>query len=134
MRRWSCLVCLAVLHVVQSAEPTHRASNHFQIAERCLACHNGLSTSSGEDISIGFDWRSSMMANSSRDPYWQASVRREVIDHPESSAVIQDECSKCHMPMSRYESMRNGKDGEVFSHLRFDSGKPGDRLSAGRRA
>ena len=27
------------------------------------------------------DWRSSIMANSSRDPYWQASVRRETIDH-----------------------------------------------------
>jgi hypothetical protein len=71
-----------------------------------------------------------MMANSSRDPYWQASVRREIIDHPESSAVIQDECSKCHMPMSRYESMRNGKEGEVFSHIPFDLAKPVDRLSA----
>jgi hypothetical protein len=29
---------------------------------------NGLRTASGQDVSIGFDWRASMMANSSRDP------------------------------------------------------------------
>jgi len=102
---------------------------HFQTSDRCIACHNGLATSSGEDISIGFDWRPSMMANSSRDPYWQASVRREAIDHPESRALIEDECSICHMPMARYESKRLGKEGEVFSHLGFDPEKPGDKLA-----
>ena len=70
------------------------------------------------------------MANSARDPYWQASVRRETIDHPESRAVIEDECSICHMPMARYESKRQGKEGEVFSHLGFDPDKPGDKLAA----
>src|SRR5262245_65282045 len=53
----------------------------FQPSDRCFACHNGLSTSAGEDISIGFAWRPSMMANSARDPYWQAGVRRETVDH-----------------------------------------------------
>src|SRR5262245_32771285 len=56
----------------------------FQTSDRCFACHNGLSTPAGEDISIGSSWRASMMANSARDPYWQAAVRRESIDHPES--------------------------------------------------
>src|SRR5262245_66259498 len=52
----------------------------FQTSDRCFACHNTLSTSAGEDISIGFAWRPTMMANSARDPYWQAGVRRESID------------------------------------------------------
>jgi len=55
----------------------------FHTADRCVACHNGLKTSQGEDSSIGLQWRASVMANSSRDPYWQGSVRRESIDHPE---------------------------------------------------
>src|SRR5690348_10639977 len=76
----------------------------FQTSGRCFACHNLLSTSSGEDISIGFSWRPTMMANSARDPYWQAGVRRESIDHAESKSEIEDECSKCHMPMARYQS------------------------------
>ena len=60
----------------------------FQTSDRCLACHNGLTTASGKDVSIGFDWRTSLMANSGRDPYWQAGVRRETIDHPTAKAAI----------------------------------------------
>ena len=92
----------------------------FQTSDRCLACHNGIVTPSGEDVSIGFDWRSSMMGNSSRDPYWQGSVRRESIDHPESQAAIEDECSVCHMPITRFEAKVEGRKGQVFSHLPFD--------------
>ena len=101
----------------------------FQTSDRCFACHNGLSTSAGEDISIGFAWRASIMANSARDPYWQAGVRRETIDHTESKSAIEDECSKCHMPMARYQSRYEGKEGEVFSHLSFNSDDRLDRLA-----
>ena len=101
-----------------------RAKPHFQTSDRCLACHNGMQTPSGEDVSIGFDWRATMMANSSRDPYWQASVRRETMDHPESKKAIEDECAICHMPMARYESKLAGREGEVFSHLGLRPGQP----------
>ena len=40
----------------------------FQTSSDCLACHNGLTTPAGEDVSIGVQWRTSMMANSSREP------------------------------------------------------------------
>ena len=93
----------------------------FQTSDRCLACHNGLTTPAGKDVSIGFDWRSSIMGNSARDPYWQASVRREDMDHPESKAAIEDGCADCHMPISRYESKLQGRLGEVFAHLPFES-------------
>ena len=61
-------------------------------------------------MSIGFAWRPTMMANSARDPYWQSGVRRETIDHPQAVKEIQDECSKCHMPMARYEANANGRE------------------------
>ena len=90
----------------------------FTPSDRCVACHNGLRTTTGEDVSIGYDWRASVMANSSRDPYWQASVRRETtFRHPESQAEIEDACSTCHMPMVRYEAKLRGRQGEVFSSL-----------------
>ncbi len=110
--------------------PREAGAPQFQTSDRCIACHNGLSTPWGEDISIGFAWRPSMMANSSRDPYWQAGVRREVTDHPGSRAAIEDECSICHMPMARYESKLAGREGQVFAHLGFNPGDPGDRLAA----
>jgi hypothetical protein len=95
---------------------------HFITADRCMPCHNGLTTASGQDASIGLEWRASSMANSARDPYWQASVRREVLDHPTASAVIQDECSICHMPMQRYTARAAGGRGLVFARAPANRG------------
>ena len=89
----------------------------FESSTQCFACHNGLVTPTGEDVSIGSDWRASMMANSARDPYWQAAVRREVIDHPEAQAAIEDECSICHMPMTTFPARASGLKGRVFDYL-----------------
>ncbi|MBS1801802.1 MAG: hypothetical protein JST28_00465 [Acidobacteria bacterium] len=89
----------------------------FHTADRCVACHNGLKTSTGEDVSFGLKWRASVMANSSRDPYWQGSVRRETIDHPELSADVQDDCSNCHMAAQHLIDKAEGKKTEVFSRL-----------------
>jgi len=123
------LVGLTSAVLLQGADAHKKVGPLFQTSDRCFACHNGLTTSAGEDVSIGFSWRPTMMANSSRDPYWQSGVRRETIDHPESAKEIQDECSKCHMPMARFEANANGKLGEVFSHLGFDDSKRDDRLA-----
>jgi hypothetical protein len=82
-----------------------------------VACHNGLVTASGLDISIGGDWQASMMANSFRDPYWQAAVRREILVRPAVAAAIQNECAACHMPMVRFEAKSQGAMAEVFAHL-----------------
>ncbi len=101
-----------------AVQPTHAAEGSlFQTSNECFACHNGLTTPSGEDVSIGISWRSSMMANSGRDPYWMASVRRESIDHPAHQADIEDECSICHMPMARASAVARGRKGEIFAHL-----------------
>jgi hypothetical protein len=82
-----------------------------------MACHNGLTTPAGEDVSIGVSWRASMMAHSTRDPYWQGAVRREAIDHPEHAAAIEDECSICHMPMTTYPARAAGTLGRVFANV-----------------
>ena len=55
----------------------------FTTSDNCMACHNNLVTPLGEDVSIGSTWRSSMMANSGRDPYFQAGLRREVDRSPD---------------------------------------------------
>jgi hypothetical protein len=99
-----------------SAQPAHTAPI-FDTSHNCVACHNGLTTSSGEDISFGTAWRATMMANSARDPYWQASVRREAIDHPSAVHEIEDECSVCHMPMARTMAVASGRAPQIFAHL-----------------
>jgi hypothetical protein len=90
----------------------------FQTSDRCVACHNGMLDSKGNDYSIGLDWETSLMANSSRDPYWQASVRRETMDHgTAAAAAIEDECSTCHMPIPHYKLKQTGQLTSVLANL-----------------
>jgi hypothetical protein len=102
----------------------------FRTSDRCVACHNGLKTSTGEDVSIGLQWSASIMANSSRDPYWQGSVRRESMDHPESQAAIEDECSNCHMPVEHLTNRYAGRKTQVFEHLPLQPAPKGSRAAA----
>jgi hypothetical protein len=121
MRHRTIAVGLGIVVVVMTAgappAPAGSPSPLFATSDRCLACHNGMITPSGEDVSIGFAWRASIMANSARDPYWQAAVRRETLDHPDAAAVIEDECAACHMPMARFQAHVAGGKGEIFSRL-----------------
>ena len=132
LSRWSLpLVSVAWLVSVLLADPhaqetklaatrvmnPHQALSLFTHSENCVGCHNNLTTPRGEDVSIGSTWRSTMMANAARDPYWQAGVRRETIDHPSHSAEIQDECAACHMPMAQKIAHATGGLAQVFAHL-----------------
>jgi hypothetical protein len=143
MRRRSCggivlgIALAAAPLILRGQTPTENAKGDktptgtfFRTSDRCEACHNGLTTSSGEDVSIGFEWRASIMANSSRDPYWQGSVRRESIDHPESKAAIENECSTCHMPAVHFRDRDEGRQTQVFSRLPLQKFPKGDRAAA----
>lgn len=123
---WVLSVLIVTLRAEQAASPgstvprvarAHADPSLFAHSEDCQACHNALVSPTGEDVSIGTAWRATMMANSSRDPYWQAAVRRETIDHASHAADIQDECAGCHMPMSTRIARAAGGKGELFSHL-----------------
>lgn len=103
---------------------------HFQTSDRCFACHNNLYTPQGQDVSIGLNWRTSMMANAGRDPYWMAGVRREATDHPESLKLIEDECTVCHMPMARYQAHTEGREGTAFNHMPPVGDSDEDKLAA----
>jgi hypothetical protein len=101
----------------------------FRTSDRCVACHNGLKTREGVDISIGLDWSASIMANASRDPYWQGSVRRESIDHPESKQAIEDDCSICHMPAVRMADRDAERHTGVLARLPLKKFPEGDKAA-----
>jgi hypothetical protein len=113
--------------VLQSKD---KPPQHFQTSDRCFACHNNLYTPQGQDVSIGLNWRTSIMANSGRDPYWMGSVRREAMDHPESVKAIEDECTVCHMPMMRYQAHTEGREGTAFEHMPPVGNRYEDKLAA----
>ena len=122
MKRTITSVPMIALILVCATTVGAQVPNLFVTSESCMACHNGLVTPAGEDVSIGVGWRGSMMANAARDPYWHAAVRRETMVHPTASAAIQNECSACHMPMARFQANAEGHRGEVFSHLPLSHG------------
>lgn len=120
---WAAAMVWATTFVVSSEKTPAQANPHvtpsglFVAADTCRACHNNLVTPSGEDVSIFTDWRGSMMANSARDPYWMAAVRRELMDFPAAAADIENECSICHMPMTTFPERAAGRKGRIFDHL-----------------
>lgn len=84
----------------KSPLPAERG-DYFATSGVCSTCHKNMLDGDGNDVSLDTYWRGTMMANASRDPYWQASVRGEVISHPEYNELIQDKCTTCHTPMAR---------------------------------
>ena len=86
----------------------------FSSSGACAVCHKNHLDEAGKDISIDTFWRGTMMANSARDPYWQASVRAETLANPALDSVIQDTCSTCHTPMARTTHKFAGAEGMVL--------------------
>ncbi len=90
------------------------SNNLFAGSGLCAICHTAMTDSAGANVSIDAAWRATMMANAARDPYFQASVRGEVLSNPALQSVIEDTCSKCHTPMARYTVNTAGGKGKLF--------------------
>ncbi len=88
------------------AEPSEHdfISDHFSGSGNCALCHDGMTDETGEDLSIIKSWKTTMMANSARDPFWKAKVASEVVRNPGLSKTIEDKCVRCHMPMAHVEA------------------------------
>ena len=83
----------------------------FKASGECSGCH-GLDdippvfanhTEDGVDVNPADQWRSTMMGNSARDPFWRAKVSHEVTVNPGHQAELEDKCTSCHAPMGRYD-------------------------------
>jgi len=81
--------------------PTERGL-YFAASGACAVCHENLTDDGGADVSIGAEWRGTLMANAARDPYWAATLRAEVEAHPEQRAAIEELCARCHTPMAHF--------------------------------
>ncbi len=88
----------------------------FPTAKLCGGCHgrdpneHALVTTDGKDVNIYDDWRSTMMANSARDPFWRAKVTHEILVNPAHSIGLQDKCTSCHAPAGHYQSKLHDHD------------------------
>ncbi len=97
----------------QTSLPTDR-STMFSGSGNCILCHGPGSSANidkqGEDVSPPNSWRSTMMGNAAKDPFWQAMVQAESMAHPEYLSFIQDRCTSCHMPLGYEQAHADGAD------------------------
>jgi len=109
-------------------------TQHYSGSGQCNVCHNDLDDEEGNDVSLGSDWSTSMMANAARDPYWKAKVAAEVDRNPPLSSELNVTCSKCHAPMAVDALQKEnkpvvmlGKNGflDDHKHEMFDSAMEG---------
>jgi len=74
----------------------------------CAMCHSRLTDQEPKDVSNDAHWRSTMMANAAKDPFWQAKISSEVDRASHLQADIEEKCSRCHMGMARYQAITDG--------------------------
>jgi hypothetical protein len=91
-----------------NAGPTSFETEDFSGSGVCALCHDYLRDSAGNDVSITAHWRSTMLANSSRDPLWRAKISSEVERAPHLRPVIEEKCARCHTGMARYQALADG--------------------------
>ncbi|MGV9012679.1 MAG: T9SS type A sorting domain-containing protein [Flavobacteriales bacterium] len=98
---------------------------YFVTAGRCAGCHGhdstgfAMTTEEGSDVNVADDWRSSMMGNSGRDPFFEAKVEHEGLVNPVHKDEIEHGCLKCHAPMAVYEQKMLG--GPQFTMANYDT-------------
>ena len=96
---------------------------YFTTAGRCAGCHGrdlqGIASidAQGRDVNVVDDWRSTMMANSARDPFFRAKVRHESLVNPAHADSLQNKCLGCHAPLGMHEERLLGHDLFTLAHL-----------------
>src|SRR5262245_58577115 len=82
--------------------PSHVETERFRDAEACAQCHlvaedtPVLHDATGANVSPVLLWRSSLMANAARDPYYLAVVAEELARAPAQAAATEKLCTRCH--------------------------------------
>lgn len=112
---------LAMLRSVDSLPVV--ISTYFTTAGRCAGCHGhdaagiAMVDQQGNDVNVADDWRSTMMGNSARDPFFKAKVRHEVLVNPGHQEAIENKCLGCHAPLGMHEERMLGHDPFTMAHL-----------------
>lgn len=97
----------------------------FAGSGKCIACHisnkAGVLMTYGESLTPTNHWKSSMMANASKDPFWRAVVSEETKKFPELAKMIETTCTRCHSPMGNAQSKYEGKEHFSLAEVKENS-------------
>jgi len=103
-------------------------NQYFKGSGQCSGCH-GLDniapvfanhTEAGVDVNPVDQWRSTMMGNSAKDPFWRAKVSHEVAVNPGHQVALEDKCTSCHAPLGRYSEHYSGQGPYSIAQMASD--------------
>ncbi len=120
-----------VLPVLRGLKPELPQANlsfeghHYSGSGVCAECHDDdlgstdplmiVNEEAGpRDVSLNRAWRTSVMANSARDPYWHAVLASELRRFPTLADEINDTCTRCHAPMANDFAKKENLPLQVF--------------------
>ena len=99
----------------------------FTGSGKCAGCHGAdpvgyaSVTADGHDINPTDQWRSSLMANSAKDPFWRAKVAHEVAINPDHQLELEDKCTSCHAPLGHFNAHHVGEEHYAMAQLFHDT-------------
>ncbi len=121
------LLFIFISATLQAQSLPFQTSTLFSGSGTCAACHapgfpntSALRGPAGDDISPPTLWRSTMMANAAKDPFWQAKVTAEVTANPHLREIIEDKCTTCHSPLGRTEAVFEGAAGYTLAEMQSE--------------
>ena len=117
-------------HLMQKNQLPSGSNNWFSSSGVCVLCHDthsiALRDDSGNDVSPVSQWRSTMLANASKDPFWRAKVKHEGLENPSHKEGLENVCTRCHAPMGMINAFMNVAGNYTLEHLYQDElGKDG---------
>lgn len=101
-------------------------NTYFKTSGHCYGCHGpdannySMIDSNGVDVNVSDDWRSTMMANSARDPFWRAKVSHEILVNPAHQVGLEDKCTSCHAPAGHHDKVLTGTGPYSIAELTQD--------------
>lgn len=107
----------------------------FASSGKCDHCHGldpaGIASidQEGADVNVVDDWRSTLMGNSARDPFWRAQVSHETTSNPLHVQPIETKCTSCHAPLGHFAAMLNGAESYAMAELLEDDSVAIDGVS-----
>lgn len=116
--------------LVVTTELPAQSNTWFSSSGTCNLCHStsefALRDSKGTDVSPTDRWRSTMLANASKDPFWKAKVRHEGLENPSHKEALENVCTRCHAPMGMINAFLNSTGNYTLEKLSNDDiGKDG---------
>ncbi len=104
------------------ADFSEESKPKFLESAECARCHSSspnataMRDQNNQTVAPVDLWKTSMMANSSRDPFWRAVVSAEIFATPSEQAHIEELCTRCHAPMAAPATV--SQKGESLTYLK----------------